>query len=60
HQGREDDDTNVLCMGARVIGPNLAMEILESFMKAKFSGLERHQRRLNKVLAIESKYCSEK
>lgn len=56
HQGREDDDTNVLCMGARVIGPNLAMEILESFLKAKFSGLERHQRRLNKVLAIESKY----
>jgi ribose 5-phosphate isomerase B len=58
HQGREDDDTNVLCMGARVIGPNLAMEVLESFLKAKFSGLERHQRRLNKVLAIESKYCS--
>lgn len=58
HQGREDDDTNVLCMGARVIGPNLAMEVLESFVKAKFSGAERHQRRLNKVLAIESKYLS--
>jgi ribose 5-phosphate isomerase B len=57
HQGREDDDTNVLCMGARVIGPNLAMEVLESFLNAKFSGLERHQRRLNKVLAIEKKYC---
>lgn len=58
HQGREDDDTNVLCMGARVIGPNLAMEVLDSFVKAKFSGAERHQRRLNKVLAIESKYST--
>ncbi len=58
HQGREDDDTNVLCMGARVIGPNLAMEVLESFVKAKFSGAERHQRRLNKVLAIENKYST--
>lgn len=56
HQGREDDDTNVLCMGARVIGANLAFEVLESFLKARFSGLERHQRRLDKVLAIESKY----
>ncbi len=56
HQGREDDDTNVLCMGARVIGPNLAFEVLQSFLQAKFSGLERHQRRLNKVLAIEAKH----
>lgn len=60
HQGREDDDTNVLCMGCRVIGQNLALEVLESFLKAKFTGLERHQRRLNKVLAIEKKYCSTK
>ncbi|MBY0360137.1 MAG: ribose 5-phosphate isomerase B [Candidatus Obscuribacterales bacterium] len=56
-QGREDDDTNVICMGARVIGPSLAFEILKSFLAARFSGLERHQRRLNKVLAIESKYA---
>ena len=56
HQGREDDDTNVLCMGCRVIGSNLAMEVLQSFLNAKFSGLERHQRRLNKVLAIEDRY----
>lgn len=55
-QGREDDDTNVLCLGARVIGPNLAFEILKSFLNAKFSGLERHQRRLNKVLAMEDRY----
>ena len=58
HQGREDDNTNVLCMGARVIGSSLAMEVLESFLKAKFSGLDRHQRRLDKVLAIEAKYSS--
>ncbi len=56
HQGREDDNTNVLCMGARVIGASLAVEVLESFLHAKFSGLERHQRRLNKVLSIENKY----
>lgn len=57
HQGREDDDTNVLCMGSRVIGSNLAFEVLDSFLRARFSGLERHQRRLNKVLDIEGKYC---
>lgn len=58
HQGREDDDVNVLCMGARVIGPQLALEILDVWLKAKFSGLERHQRRLNKVLAMEKEYLS--
>ncbi len=58
HQGREDDDTNVICMGARVIGQNLAFEVLDSFLNAKFSGAERHQRRLNKVLEIESKYSA--
>jgi ribose 5-phosphate isomerase B len=58
HQGREDDDTNVLCMGARIIGGSLALEVLDSFLKAEFSGLERHQRRLNKVLAIEASYCT--
>ncbi|MBY0545942.1 MAG: ribose 5-phosphate isomerase B [Candidatus Obscuribacterales bacterium] len=59
-QGREDDDTNVLCMGARVIGQNLAYEVLKSFLNARFSGLERHQRRLNKVLAMEEKYTGQK
>ena len=54
-QGREDDDTNVLCLGARVIGTNVAYEILKSFLSARFSGLERHQRRLNKVLDREAK-----
>lgn len=57
-QGREDDDTNVLCMGARVIGQNLAYEILKSFLNARFSGLERHQRRLNKVLEMEARHSA--
>ena len=55
-QGREDDDTNVLCLGSRVIGPSLALEVAKAFVQAKFSKLDRHVRRLNKVLAIENKY----
>ncbi len=53
HQGVEHDDMNVLCLGARVIGSELAREIVLAFVNAKFSGEERHQRRLNKVLRIE-------
>jgi ribose 5-phosphate isomerase B len=53
-QGVEDDSMNVLCLGARVIGPELATEAIKAFLSAKFSGAERHQRRLNKVLKIES------
>lgn len=60
HQGREDDNTNVLCMGARVIGPNLALEILHTFLNAKFSGAERHVRRLEKVKKIEEEFCGKK
>jgi ribose 5-phosphate isomerase B len=52
-QGVEDDDMNVLCLGARVIGPALAAEVLRAFMGARFSNAERHLRRLNKVKAIE-------
>ena len=52
-QGVEDDDMNVLCLGARVIGPALAAEVLKAFLSAQFSGAERHVRRLNKVKAIE-------
>ncbi len=58
-QGREDDDTNVLCMGARVIGQSLAVEILKSFVHAEFSGAPRHVRRLNKVISVEKKYMNE-
>ncbi len=53
-QGVEDDDMNTLCLGARIVGGELAREVLKAFLNAKFSGLERHQRRLNKVLAIEA------
>ena len=53
HQSREHDDCNVLCLGARVTGPELALEILRSFVAAKFTGEERHRRRLAKIEALE-------
>ena len=52
-QGVEDDDMNVLCLGARVIGPLLAAECVQAFLAAKFSGLERHARRLSEIREIE-------
>ena len=54
HQGVEHDDMNVLCMGARVIGEELAREVVTSFLGAVFSGEERHVRRVAKIKAIES------
>ncbi len=54
-QGVEHDDMNVLCLGARVIGPQLALELVRAFVAARFSGEERHQRRLDKVNALERK-----
>jgi ribose 5-phosphate isomerase B len=54
HQGVEHDDMNLLCLGARVIGAALAKELVDAFVAAKFSGEDRHVRRLNKVLAIEN------
>ena len=56
HQAVEHDDMNVLCLGARVIGPALALEIICSFLGATFSGEERHQRRLDKINAIEARF----
>jgi len=56
HQAVEHDDMNVLCLGARVIGPALAMEIAARFLAARFSGEARHQRRLDKILAIEARH----
>ena len=53
HQGVEHDDLNVLTLGARVIGPEPALECALAFLGATFSGEERHVRRLGKVLAIE-------
>ena len=55
HQGVEHDDMNVLCMGSRVIGTAPALEIARVFVKATFSGAERHKRRLAKILEIERK-----
>jgi ribose 5-phosphate isomerase B len=59
HQGVEDDDINVLCLGARVIGPELAKEIVRVWLSASFSGAERHRRRRAKVLEIEREYSKE-
>ena len=53
HQSREHDDCNVLCLGARVVGVELALEIVRAFVGARFTGEERHRRRLKKVLDIE-------
>ncbi len=53
HQGVEHDDMNVLCLGARVIGPNVVRELVEAFLGATFSSEPRHVRRLEKVRAIE-------
>ena len=53
HQGVEHDDMNVLCLGARVIGIELATELTKAFLNARFTGEERHRRRLGKVLDIE-------
>ena len=55
HQSREHDDCNVLCLGARVIGVELALEIVRAFVAARFSGEERHRRRLAKIAALEDK-----
>jgi RpiB/LacA/LacB family sugar-phosphate isomerase len=54
HQGVEHDDMNVLTLGSRVIGPEPAWECVLAFLNARFSGEERHRRRLDKVLAIEA------
>ena len=56
HQAVEHDDLNVLCLGARVINPKLALEISENFIKARFTGEDRHRRRLDKLLAVETKF----
>ncbi len=55
HQGVEHDDMNVLCLGARVIGPAPALEIAQAFASAKYTNEERHARRLKKVLDIEQR-----
>ena len=54
HQGVEDDDMNLICLGGRVIGFASAQEIIETFLKATFSGAERHLRRLQKIKQLEN------
>jgi RpiB/LacA/LacB family sugar-phosphate isomerase len=58
HQGVEHDDVNVLVLAARVIGVEVAKELCAAFLKAKFTGEERHRRRLAKTLSIEQRYAA--
>lgn len=53
HQSVEHDDANVGCLGARVVGPELARELARTFAAARFSGAERHRRRLAQIAALE-------
>ena len=57
HQGVEHDEMNVLCLGARIVGAELAKEVVGAFISARFSGEERHTRRLDKVLAMEARFA---
>ena len=56
HQGVEHDEMNVLVMGGRIIGPELARELVTAYLSAQFTGEDRHRRRLEKIYAIETKY----
>jgi ribose 5-phosphate isomerase B len=56
HQCVEHDDVNVICLGGRVIGTALAEEIIRVYLRAEFSGEERHRRRLDKITAIEREF----
>jgi ribose 5-phosphate isomerase B len=55
HQGVEDDDLNMICLGGLVVGKALAWELVKTFLAAGFSGAERHRRRLSKVTELEAK-----
>ena len=55
HQGVEDDDLNIICLGGLVVGHALAWELVQTFLAARFSGAERHRRRLAKVAELEEK-----
>jgi ribose 5-phosphate isomerase B len=58
HQAVEHDDMNVLCLVARIVGPALALEVVSAFLGATFSKEDRHQRRLDKVNAIERRFAT--
>jgi ribose 5-phosphate isomerase B len=53
HQGVEDDDLNLICLGGRITGSHLAWEIVKTFLEADFTGEDRHKRRLLKISALE-------
>jgi ribose 5-phosphate isomerase B len=53
HQGVEDDNMNVICLGGRVVAYALAWELVQTFLAARFSGAERHRRRLGKVTSLD-------
>lgn len=55
HATREHNDTNVIAMGGRVIGPDLAIEILDTFLHTQFSNAERHKKRIEMVMAVEER-----
>jgi len=55
HQGVEHDEMNVLCLGGRIIGIELAKELAAAFLNARFTGEERHRRRMDKVAAMEQR-----
>jgi ribose 5-phosphate isomerase B len=58
HQGVEHDDMNVLVLGSRIIGMMAAQDALEAFLGAKFTGEERHVRRLQKIKDIEARFLN--
>jgi ribose 5-phosphate isomerase B len=57
HQGVEHDNMNLLCLGSRVVGKELAIELCRAFLNAEFSNEERHKRRLGKLRDIEERFC---
>jgi len=58
HQGVEDDDLNMICLGGLVVGHALALELVQTFLAARFSDAERHRRRLAKVTDLEQEALS--
>lgn len=60
HQGVEHDDMNVLCLGARVIGLELAKELISVFLKARFLDTDKYRRRVEKIIAIEARAQTQK
>jgi ribose 5-phosphate isomerase B len=59
HQGVEDDDLNVICLGGLVVGHALAWELVQTFLAARFTGADRHRRRLAKVAEVENRVSAE-